>query len=281
MQYKKKKRIIIGVVVVIIFILIVGWRSASQSRQKEAIRLATTTSTENSGLLEYILPEFIEKYNREVKVIAVGSGKAFQMGKDKEADVLLVHDRAGEDAFVEQGFGQGRYDVMYNDFVLVGPMDDGLIRQDEQRDILLGFKKIYQEEKAFISRGDDSGTHRKELRLWSAVEIEPESGNYISVGKGMGETLIMADEQLAYTLTDRASYLAMQEELDIGIVIENDALLFNPYGIIPVSAEGADWINQEGGQEFIDWICSDEIQEKIGQYGVEEFGQALFIPNHQ
>ena len=253
----------------------------SMETVKPEIILSTTTSTRDSGLLDYILGDFTAKTGIEVKVIAVGTGKALQMGRDGEADVLLVHAKASEEEFVAEGYGTQRYDVMYNDFVLVGPKDDnGLFVGKNVTDIVAGFKTIYEKDLKFVSRGDDSGTNKKELSFWEIAKINPtEKEFYISAGKGMGDVLIMADEMNAYTLTDRATYLSMRDNLESLIVIENDSLLFNQYGVIPVNPDLNDMINSEGAQAFVDWILSDEVQQMIGEYGVEQFDMPLFIPN--
>ncbi|NLJ79352.1 MAG: solute-binding protein [Tissierellia bacterium] len=242
--------------------------------------LSTTTSTENSGLLGHILPVFEEETDITVDVIAVGTGEALQMGKDGDADILLVHAKASEEEFVAEGHGLERHDVMYNDFVLVGPADDPLnLKEDSPDDILKGLKAISEKEADFISRGDDSGTHKRELATWEEADIEPEGEWYYSAGAGMGDVLTMADEKQAYTLTDRGTYLSMKDTLDLEIIIEGDDNLFNQYGIIPVNPEKSDQINAEGAKKLMEWFLSDEIQKMIGEFGVEEFGQPLFVPN--
>jgi tungstate transport system substrate-binding protein len=241
--------------------------------------LATTTSTENSGLLDYILPMFKEKTGIDTKVVAVGTGKALQMGMDGEADVLLVHARTSEDEFVAEGHGTTRYDVMYNDFVIIGPEDDPIKISDSKSDVINAFSVISSQKGKFISRGDDSGTNKKELAVWKEAGITPEGDWYVSAGKGMGDVIQMANEMLAYTLTDRATYLSMQDDIDIKILVEGDSRLFNPYGVIPVNPNKNDKINSEAANAFIEWILSDETQKAIGEFGVEEFGQPLFIPD--
>lgn len=253
----------------------------SKEAGESEIILSTTTSTRDSGLLDYILDDFTAKTGIKVKVIAVGTGKALQMGRDGEADVLLVHAKTSEEEFVVEGYGIQRYDVMYNDFVLVGPKDDnGLFVGKNINDIVSGFKTIFEADLKFVSRGDDSGTNKKEISLWELADLNPiEKEFYISAGKGMGEVLIMADEMNAYTLTDRATYLSMRDNLESVIVIEKDSLLFNQYGVIPVNPDLNNMINSEGALAFVDWILSDEVQEMISEYGVEQFDMPLFIPN--
>jgi tungstate transport system substrate-binding protein len=241
--------------------------------------LATTTSTQDSGLLDYLLPDFEKENNVKVDVIAVGSGQALQTGKDGNADVLLVHSPAAEKTFMDDGDGVRREDVMYNDFVIVGPESDpakisGMTSATE------AFKAIAAAQAAFVSRGDDSGTHSKEKAIWKSAEIEPQGDWYISAGQGMGAVLTMADEKQAYTLSDRATYLAMtKEELGSKLLVEGDKALFNPYGVIAVDPAISPKINNALANQFIDWLTSLPVQEKISQYGVEEFGQSLFTPS--
>lgn len=245
-----------------------------------SIILATTTSTENSGLLDFILPDFTEKTGIEVKVVAVGTGKALQMGVDGEADVLLVHAKDSEEEFVAAGHGLERFDVMYNDYILVGPADDpAKIKEKAPGDIVGAFKEIHTGGHIFVSRGDDSGTHKKELELWGEAGLEPAGDWYVSAGKGMGEVLQMADEMQGYTLSDRATYLSMRDNLDLVIVTEGDERMFNQYGVIAVNPEKNEQINAEGAQAFIAWILSAETQELISKFGLDEYGESLFIPN--
>jgi tungstate transport system substrate-binding protein len=255
---------------------------ATDSPKTGSIILSTTTSTENSGLLAYILPDFTAKTGLEVKVVAVGSGQALQMGVDGEADVLLVHAKADEIKFVENGDGLERFDVMYNDFILVGPESDPAgIKTKAPQDIIAAMKLISENGKdfTFVSRGDDSGTHKKELSYWKTAEVTPEGDWYISAGKGMGDVLTMADEKLGYTLTDRATFLSMEKDLDLKILVEGDKLMFNQYGVIAVNPTKNAQINAEGAQAFINWILSDETQQLIASFGVEEYGKPLFFSN--
>jgi len=243
--------------------------------------LATTTSTDDSGLLDYLLPEFEREYGVKVDVIAVGTGQALQLGMDGNADVLLVHARAKEDEFMAAQHGIRREDVMYNDFILVGPSDDPA-GVKSMTSAVEAFKKLADAQATFISRGDESGTHTKEKSIWAKAGIEPAGGWYISAGQGMGEVLTMADEQRAYTLSDRATYLArLAQGLDLEILVEGDPALFNPYGVIIVNPQKNPAINVELATKFVEWLISIPVQEKIQAFGVEEFGQSLFIPDSQ
>ena len=239
--------------------------------------LATTTSTRDAGLLDYILPDFEAKYNASVEVIAVGTGQALELGKKGDADVELVHARAQEDAFVAAGDGVNRQDVMYNDFIIIGPANDpaGIkgLKSTE------AFAKIAQTGSRFISRGDQSGTNTKELAIWKAAGVEPKGDWYISAGQGMGAVLTMANEQLAYTLSDRATYLARTKKgIDLVILSEGDPDLLNRYGVIAVNPAKHPGVNSDLANKFIDWITSVETQKLIGTFGVKDFGKPLFFP---
>lgn len=243
--------------------------------------LATTTSTDDSGLLKILLPDFEEEFGVKVDVIAVGTGQALTLGQDGNADVLLVHARAREDEFMTSGHGVRREDVMYNDFIIVGPESDpaGINGMTNAAEAL---KQLAASQAVFISRGDESGTHTKELSIWKKAEIEPSGDWYISAGQGMGEVLTMANEQQAYTLSDRATYLArFKEGLELAILVEGDKDLFNPYGVIAVNPDKGPHIQADLADHFIEWIISLPVQEKIAQFGMDEFGQSLFIPDSQ
>ncbi|TAK11851.1 MAG: tungsten ABC transporter substrate-binding protein [Anaerolineae bacterium] len=243
--------------------------------------LATTTSTENSGLLAYLLPQFETQYNAIVEVIAVGTGQALQLGEDGNADVLLVHARDLEDAFMAGGHGLRREDVMYNDFVILGPANDPAGVADVAT-ATEAFALISSSASPFISRGDDSGTHVKELEVWAAAGLQPAGDWYVSAGQGMGAVLTMADELTAYTLSDRSTYLARTlEGTDLQILFEGDPTLFNPYGVIAVNPGKNEAINSELANQFIDWLISVPTQELIASFGVEQFSQPLFIPDSE
>jgi tungstate transport system substrate-binding protein len=247
--------------------------------ESKTLILSTTTSTENSGLLAYILPDFEAAYGATIDVIAVGTGQALKMGEDGNADVLLVHARAREDAFMAAKHGVRREDVMYNDFVIVGPAGDpaGIAGMNK---VAKAMAKIAEAQAPFVSRGDDSGTHTKEKAIWEAAGVEPSGDWYVSAGQGMGAVLTMADEQQAYTLSDRATYLARTlEGTELEILVEGDPMLFNPYGAIAVNPGKSPKINTALAQQFIDWLISEPTQVKIGQFGTAEFGSPLFTPD--
>lgn len=257
--------------------------------------LATTTSTQDSGLLDVILPDFEARYGADVEVIAVGTGQALELGKNGDADVVLVHARKQEDAFVADGFGVNRQDVMYNDFIIVGPPSDPAGIKG-MTDAGAAFGKLAAAQSIFISRGDNSGTHTKEISIWEASQLplieassvispekkvkQPEGDWYQSVGQGMGAVLTIAGEQQAYTLSDRATFLARKQAgLDLEILVEGDSRLFNPYGVIAVNPEKHPTVNAAGAQAFIEWLTSVETQKLISQYGQDKFGQSLFVPD--
>ena len=276
------KRIII--VLAALLVMMTGCQKEDETVKNEEIILATTTSTKDSGLLDYLLPYFEEGSGYKVSVVSVGSGEAMTMGENGEADVLLVHSPAAEEEFVKNGHADedGRKDVMYNDFVLIGPVSDPAnIKTDAYNDALKAFKTLADEEMTFISRSDESGTHKKELEIWKAAGIEPSGDWYVEAGSGMGAVLEMANEELAYTLSDRATWLNLDLDEDLMIVSENDpsGVLYNQYGVICVNPDKNEAINHEGAKAFANWLLSSETQELIGEYGLEEYGKALFTPN--
>lgn len=240
------------------------------------IKLATTTSTENSGLLRELLPEFEKATGYKVHVIAVGTGKALRMGQDGDVDVVLVHARADEDKFVAGGHGVNRRDVMYNDFVLVGPKKDpaGI---NGVSDAQAALARIANKQAPFISRGDDSGTHKKEQELWAAAKIAPSGAWYRAIGQGMEQALAMASEVRGYTLTDRGTWLALKSKLDSSLLVEGDSRLFNPYGVIAVNPAHYPDVNYKGAMAFIDWLTSTAGQARIAAFQVN--GDPLFFPS--
>ena len=244
------------------------------------LMMATTTSTADTGLLDYLKPIFLEDTGIDLQWTAVGTGEALAMGESGDVDIVLVHAKASEEEFVASGAGVKRFPVMYNDFVVVGPEEEGKYGDD----IAACFGGIQDGKLAFVSRGDDSGTDKKEKKIWDTLGIDPtENPNYIESGQGMGATITMADEKEAYCLTDRGTWLKFKNDADLdielNIVCEGAKDLLNQYGVIAVNPEKFEGINNEAANVFIEWICSDKIQKLIGQYGVEEYGQALFTPN--
>ena len=246
---------------------------------KGKIILSTTTSTQDSGLLGFLLPVFTRETGWNVDVIAVGTGAALQMGRDGDADVLLVHAKADEIKFVDDGYGVRRFDVMYNDFLVVGPDLKAIAHNDN---VVQTFKDIASKNLPFVSRGDNSGTHTMERNLWRAAGLDTAKlANYTSVGQGMGATLQMAYELKGYTLTDRATWLTLMRDkrIDLPAVCEKAVDLLNYYGVIAVNPAKYPGINATGGQAFVDWMLKDSTQRLISQYGVADFGAALFTPN--
>jgi len=244
--------------------------------QKRDIRLATTTSTDNSGLLRFLLPKFEAAYGAPVRVISVGTGKALKLGENGDVDAVLVHSRADEDRFVAEGHGVDRRDVMYNDFVVVGPAADPA-RIRGLGDVVEALRRIARTKATFVSRGDDSGTHKMELGYWKIAGIEAQSHpGYRSAGLGMGEVLLMASEMRAYTLTDRATYGAMRQKIELTVLVQGDPRLFNPYGIIAVNPAKHPHANYQGARALIDWITSKEGQAAIASF--KAAGEQLFYP---
>jgi tungstate transport system substrate-binding protein len=244
--------------------------------QQERVRLATTTSTENSGLLDYMLPVFTENYGIPVDVVAVGTGAALELGRNGDADVVMVHARNLEDQFVAEEYGVNRRDIMYNDFIILGPPSDpaGLSDAGSAAEAM---ELIAEAEAVFISRGDNSGTHNRELQLWSAAGVDPSGSWYREVGQGMGAVITIANEEEAYTLADRGTYLSYRSDIDLEVIYEQDQALFNPYGIIAVNPEQYPEINYVGAMALVAFFTSPEGQELIGEYRVE--GEVLFTPN--
>lgn len=245
--------------------------------KRPQLTLATTTSVQDSGLLDALLPPFEVKNKCRVKVIAVGTGQAIRLAKEGNVDVILVHDPPQEEMFVKEGYGVRRYDVMYNDFVIVGPEEDPVhIRGG--REGVKTLKEIAISKSTFVSRGDDSGTHRKERELWRVAGIEPSGSWYIEAGTGMVGTLRIANERRAYTLTDRGTYLAHRKELDLTVLVDGDKYLYNPYSIIPVSKEKYPHINYQLAMILVEFITGVEGQDIIRTYGEKEYGVPLFFP---
>ncbi len=240
----------------------------------ERVRLATTTSTENSGLLDHLLPSFEEATGLRVDVIAVGTGQALANAERGDADLILVHAREREDAFVTAGHGIDRRDMMWNDFVIVGPPDDPAGIHGETN-AALALPRIADSGNVFVSRGDDSGTHIRELALWEATHSYPRDG-YLEAGQGMGACLVIAHEKRGYTLTDRGTFLAFRDRLDLVVHVEGDVRLRNPYGAILVNPEKHEHVNADGARKLIDYLTSDEGQAAIGGFRVGD--EVLFHP---
>ncbi|HJX61949.1 MAG TPA: substrate-binding domain-containing protein [Dehalococcoidia bacterium] len=247
-------------------------------RGPKDIILATTTSTQDTGLLDTLVPIFEDESGYNVKVIAVGSGQALAMGERGDADVLLAHAPASEEALVDSGAAINRLLVMHNDFIIVGPEDDpagikGMTAAD-------GLAAIYEKGATFVSRGDDSGTHKAELALWKKANLDPAGQSwYEQSGQGMGATLTIANQTGAYTLADRGTYLAQKENLELAVLVEGDPVLFNIYHVMQVNPEKFDLVNGPGGEAFVEFMVSDATQAIIKDFGVDKFGEPLFIPD--
>jgi len=246
------------------------------------LMMATTTSTDNTGLLDYLQPLFLQDTGITLEWTAVGTGEAIAMGASGDVDIILVHAKASEEEFVASGAGVERFPVMYNDYIIVGPEAENAYADDLEGCL----KAIADGQLPFISRGDDSGTHKAELKLWTAFGIDQTANpNYIESGQGMGATITMADEQQAYSMTDRGTWLSQKNnadmDIELEIVCQGAKNLLNQYGVIAVNPEyheGID-INNEAANAFIEWICSEKVQALIAEFGVEEYGEPLFFPN--
>ena len=240
--------------------------------------LSTTTSTQDSGLLDVLVPAFEKQTGYTVKTVAVGTGQALKMGEEGNADMLLVHAPASEKTYMDNGFGSDRRLVMHNDFIIVGPAADPAGIKGKK--VGEAFQTIASSGAPFVSRGDDSGTNKKELEIWKAAGIDPAGQAwYVESGQGMGATLTIASEKAGYTLTDRATYLANKANLQLEIIVEGDASLLNVYHVIVVNPEKWPKINLEGAKAFADYVTSSKGQDIIGSFGKDKYGQALFIPD--
>jgi tungstate transport system substrate-binding protein len=254
----------------------------SSSPENQSLTLATTTSTRDTGLLDLLVPLFQTKTGIEVKVVAVGSGQALELGRRGDADVLLVHDPVGERRFMEEGFAAQRHAVMYNDFVLVGPAGDPANLKGERK-IAEAFSRISRRGALFISRGDESGTHQKEKAIWRQAGIEPQGDWYLRARAGMGQVLRMASEKRAYTLSDRGTFLAQQKGIDVEILCEGDPLLVNPYSVIVISRDRHPHVRSESARKFADFLLSAEGRKAIAEFGKDKYDQPLFFvgePKH-
>ena len=250
-----------------------------QAPANPTLILATTTSTQDSGLLDVLVPLFQEQTGYTVQTVAVGSGEAMKMGEEGNADVLLVHAPPSEVTFMDAGNGKDRFLVMHNDFIVVGPATDPAGIKG-QTSALEAFKAIYNAGAQFITRGDDSGTHKKELALWKSAELDPAGQSwYLETGQGMGASMIVASEKAAYILTDRATYLANKDNYQLDILVEGDNSLLNVYHVVTVSPDKWPKANYEGALAFANFMIDPATQEVIGQFGLEKFGQPLFYPD--
>ena len=244
--------------------------------EPERLRLATTTSTENSGLLAELLPPFEEQHNVTVDVIAVGTGQALELGRNGDVDIVMVHAPGLEREFVNEGYGVERVGFMYNDFIVLGPSSDpaGVAGKDSAAE---AFAQIAEAEATFISRGDNSGTHTKERNIWSEAGVDPSGSWYREAGQGMGAVINMTNDQQAYTLADRGTYLAFRADIGLEVLVEGDPLLFNPYAVIAVNPEMHSHVKHDLAQALIDYVVSEQGQQIIADYRVE--GEQLFVPD--
>ncbi len=258
----------------LLFCLLLTLLCATPALSQEHLRLATTTSTENSGLLGVLLPPFEQANGCKVDVIAVGTGKAIKLGEAGDVDVILVHARAREDKFIREGYGVDRRDVMYNDFVILGPPADpaGIKGGSSGAD---AFMRIAATRSPFVSRGDDSGTHSKERALWKSAGIEPGGNWYLEAGRGMGEVIGMATELRGYTLSDRGTYIAMSGKTDLLVMTEGNKTLFNPYGVIPINPQRHPHVKHVLAQAFAEFLTGSEGQQIIASF--RKNGQQLFF----
>jgi len=252
-----------------------GCRRATQSNQ--TLLLATTTSTRDSGLLDVLLPLFEQQAGITVKVVAVGSGQALEMGRRGDADVLLTHAPAAEEEFVRSGHGLRRVPLMYNDFLIVGPGDDPA-QVRNCRSAAEAFRQIARARAPFVSRGDESGTHIREKQIWRQANLTPDPPWYLSTGSGMAQTLRVASKKRAYTLVDRATFLAQKSQLQLAPLLEGDPVLRNHYAVIAVNPRKHPHVNHRAAEQFIRFLTAGQTRRIIAQFGKQQFGQALFHP---
>lgn len=263
----------------LLFVALVLFANGATADGDKFIIVQSTTSTQNSGLFDAILPVFEEKTGIDVRVVAVGTGQAIMNAQNGDGDVLFVHAKLAEEKFVRDGYGAARYDVMYNDFVIVGPAEDPA-GVSGSTDVVSALNKIASSKSVFASRGDDSGTHKAELNLWdiAGVDVKKASGSwYRETGSGMGATLNIGRGMGAYVMTDRATWISYGNKGDHLVVVQGDPRMFNQYGIVSVTAKRRDTAKRRLAEEFVDWILSDEGQGAIGDYKID--GQTLFYPN--
>ncbi len=269
------KKLLTALVALAIVFTLAACGGTSENENK-IIRVSTTTSVNDSGLLPYLLPVFEEATGYTVEVQPAGTGAAIQKAKDGNADLILVHSKASEEEFIAEGYGVERLPFMYNYFVIVGPADDHAGIKDSVN-AAEAFNKIEDAEATFISRGDESGTHKAELKIWGDNVPEADDQWYISAGQGMGACLTMASEKGAYCLTDKATFLSNKANLDLEILLSEGEDMKNTYSLIECNPEALEGINTEGAKAFIEWMTSDEASALIAKYGEEEYGEALFF----
>ena len=248
----------------------------------KAVTLATTTSVNDSGLMDYLKPVFEKDTGISLKVIAQGTGQAIKTGENGDADVLFIHDKKSEEKFVADGNGLKRIEIAYNYFIIVGPKDDPAgVKGISEKNASSALKQIMDKGARFVSRGDDSGTNKKEINLWKAANVTPKGDWYVSAGKGMGEVLSMASEMKAYTLTDKATFLSMKDKLDLEILLEDSKDLLNQYTVIAVNPDKHEGVNKKSAEAFIKWITSDNALKMIDEFGRDKFGESLFKVNYK
>ncbi|HHV34961.1 MAG TPA: solute-binding protein [Syntrophomonadaceae bacterium] len=285
---KLRKKWVTGIMLAFILSLVMAVAGCAQEEPKDTdkttepankkVVLATTTSTDNTGLLDELEPIFKEKTGYEVSHVAVGTGEALRMGEKGDADVLLTHAPASEQPLVDNKDVINYQLVMHNDFIIVGPASDPA-KVKGMESAADSLKKIMDSEATFVSRGDDSGTHKKEKAIWKDLDVEPKGDWYVEAGAGMGDTLRMASEKKAYTLTDRGTYLAQKDKLDLEVLVEGDKILLNIYHVMQVNPEKNDKINADGAKAFVEFLISPETQKIIEDFGKDKYGEPLFIPD--
>ncbi len=272
------KKLIVGFAVFLM--LGSGFNRSLCAEENNTVILATTTSVQDTGLLDVLVERFSGKTGYVVKPIAVGTGQALQLGRGKEADILWVHSPEDEIQFVKEGFGLNRTTFMHNDFVLVGPQDDPA-KAGAEGDVIGSLKKIKQAKVLFVSRGDNSGTHKKELKIWKEAGVSPDKETYLETGQGMAETARVADEKGAYCLMDRSTYISLEKTLNLVIVSQGDEMLRNDYSVILVNPQGSPLVNGKGAKVFFDFLLSNDAKDIIENFGKEKFGQKIFFYDHE
>ncbi|MGC9964206.1 MAG: substrate-binding domain-containing protein [Syntrophobacteraceae bacterium] len=274
----RSKRYLIASIIIACSILVLTGAAQAQEPKTRDLILATTTSTVDSGLLDQLVPIFEKKTGFRVKTIAVGTGQALAMGEKGEADVLLVHAPQAEKKLVDSGVAGNYRLVMHNDFIIIGPAQDPAKIKGQSP--VEAFKSIFDSGAVFISRGDDSGTHKLERALWEKTGVDPRGAKwYLETGQGMGATILMASEKGAYTLSDRGTYLSQKPNIRLDILCEGDASLKNIYHVMEINPEKFGKVNAEGAKAFVDFMTSPQTQQLIGEFGKDKFGQPLFFPD--